>query len=491
MYYSTYLIERNGTMLIPIYYLKDGKTRLRSVIQSINQELHQQQVLGLEPNEKAVQAIYSKYHEITLDMLLATQEIIATLTYQSLASTVSVARDIGRAIRNCDPYKKEYTLEEFRQGVIDILHAFKEEEDNYFSSHITSTFLSRNFLSLSISSSTNKYDDLILRDLAKKIVPQNYAIKVLDSSGVAPYDTIALFDGIQSEEKKLYAFSIQHDHQRHYTGLKDHFERLALGRLSGGSFSNEVFDMMFSSPTLSLNSASDRILAKSEVNEIKETARYIRPDGVFVLVIPKFRLYKDMASAIGTHYKNLRAYRFDGMGDENQLIYLIGQKKTKQEIAEKSLDSYIYLRELIKAPMIPSSDECDAIYELPQGETIIKQFRGSVLNEEEIEEMFASSNAYDQFLASQNSYLTPPRMQEPLVPFTTGQIGLVLTSGKLDGVIDEKNGAYHIVKGRVVKEKQLIRDRDPEKNEVTYTETTTNRVEINVIAANGEMKKLA
>jgi hypothetical protein len=79
--------------------------------------------------------------------------------------------------------------------------------------------------------------------------------------------------------------------------------------------------------------------------------------------------------------------------------------------------------------------------------------------------------------------------KNPLLPFNTGQLGLVLTSGCLDGIIDEGNGYSHIVKGRVVKKTEKENDNIGE--DIELTETTSNRVEINVIMPDGTHKILA
>ena len=71
-----------------------------------------------------------------------------------------------------------------------------------------------------------------------------------------------------------------------------------------------------------------------------------------------------------------------------------------------------------------------------------------------------------------------------------GLLGLVLTSGCLDGIVEEKDGNCHLIKGRV--SKQVIQTETNIRqglNEVT--ETTVNKVEINVLLPNGEFKTLA
>ena len=91
---------------------------------------------------------------------------------------------------------------------------------------------------------------------------------------------------------------------------------------------------------------------------------------------------------------------------------------------------------------------------------------------------------------SQKIKKTDEDIRKPLLPFNIGQLGLVLTSGCLDGIVEEKDGNCHLIKGRV--SKQVIQTETNIRqglNEVT--ETTVNKVEINVLLPNGEFKTLA
>ena len=80
-------------------------------------------------------------------------------------------------------------------------------------------------------------------------------------------------------------------------------------------------------------------------------------------------------------------------------------------------------------------------------------------------------------------------IKNPLLPFNIGQLGLVLTSGCLDGIVEEGDGYSHLIKGRV--SKQTIEVETEKNNNIEITETTVNKVEINVLLPNGEFKVLA
>ena len=88
---------------------------------------------------------------------------------------------------------------------------------------------------------------------------------------------------------------------------------------------------------------------------------------------------------------------------------------------------------------------------------------------------------------------------KPLLPFNIGQIGLILTSGCLDGIIDESDGCFHLVKGRVAKkidtytstEGEIMKiSRNKQEQTIETTSITSNRVEIKLVFPDGEIKTL-
>ena len=70
-----------------------------------------------------------------------------------------------------------------------------------------------------------------------------------------------------------------------------------------------------------------------------------------------------------------------------------------------------------------------------------------------------------------------------------GQIGLVLTSGCLDGVVEEYEGQYHAIKGMVTKVRDFNNSR--EDNDETSIETISNKVQINLLTPDGQFIELA
>ena len=72
------------------------------------------------------------------------------------------------------------------------------------------------------------------------------------------------------------------------------------------------------------------------------------------------------------------------------------------------------------------------------------------------------------------------------MPFNLGQIGLILTSGELDGIVEEIPGVNHVIKGMTVKTVSSEEIRDSQTNTVTCKNTISNMVQLNAFTADGD-----
>ena len=205
-----------------------------------------------------------------------------------------------------------------------------------------------------------------------------------------------------------------------------------------------------------------------------------------LISVPYFRLHKDFCSFIARYFKNVSIIKDSKHFDSNQTIYIIGQKDTHRVI-----DGEIYdrLRRCCNPDNIPSADSDINHYDLPIEKGQLSIFKGSMIDENELLNIAKNSGCMNDFFNEQKVSKLSDSSIKPLLPFNIGQIGLVLTSGCLDGVIDEGDGYCHLVKGRVVKTEDCVRE--VVDGEVQEKVTHSNKVEINVLMPNGDYKTLA
>lgn len=269
--------------------------------------------------------------------------------------------------------------------------------------------------------------------------------------------------------------------------IKQFANRTIKGMGIGSRISNDVFDIMYLCPeiswTYSLNELG-QLREKKEKIMIRDQIKHLRTDGLLILNIPYYRLTKDIIMLLSKQLTNVSVIRKVEKENENtQDILIIGTKQTTLDYKE---DVYNYLSS-IKLTDIP--------YELNKQYTLaiggIKEpelFRGAALDITELEEIAKNDNLLNTFLKKQEIEENKQSAQ-PLMPFNMGQIGLVLTSGCLDGIVEEYEGQYHAIKGMVTKIKH--EDTDVDNDQETTIETISNKVQINIVAPDGKFIELA
>ena len=85
---------------------------------------------------------------------------------------------------------------------------------------------------------------------------------------------------------------------------------------------------------------------------------------------------------------------------------------------------------------------------------------------------------------------TEEETRHPLIPFGPGQLGLVLVSGKIDGIVDEGNGVYHVIKGssRVERNEHSSMTTSMDR---TLEVVTSTGVSVAMLTASGKYVQLA
>lgn len=295
------------------------------------------------------------------------------------------------------------------------------------------------------------------------------------------------FNFLQSPNLLAYGSEASND----ITLAKEYAVKVVRGELKGSRISNDAFDYLIAKcsikPKLSQNMFGNAV-AKQEKDYLFNLNKYLRPGGIILIAIPHYRMYKDIAEMIAKNYHNVKVYKSTGAyWQEKKYIYIFGQKNTV-----KGFDNAAYeaLRKSYNPELLEDFDENLVLdYTLPQKHIPIEIFRGSVLDMEELHYLVDNSGALEEMFANQHVEKIGESSTRPLLPFNIGQIGLVLTSGCLDGIIDEGDGHYHLVKGQVSKKSDI--ESSVSNGTIDETEIVSNRVEINIMLPNGEFKTLA
>lgn len=264
------------------------------------------------------------------------------------------------------------------------------------------------------------------------------------------------------------------------------------GEIRGSRIKNEAFDILIATCPIKKDLRDNMMagtIVKSEKQFLQNTIKYAKPEGIILIALPYYRMHKDICTMLAKQLDNAIVVR--GMGNQNEklkMVYILGTKSNNL----KDLDEEFYnkLRSCYDYNKVPTIfNTTMPTYSIKGRYVEIDLFKGSVLDMDELFSIAETSGCMDNFFNAQKVDKINENTKQPLLPFNVGQIGLVLTSGCLDGIIDEGDGHYHLVKGRVSKKTETERNID--NGIVEETEVVSNRVEINVILPNGDFKTLA
>ena len=269
---------------------------------------------------------------------------------------------------------------------------------------------------------------------------------------------------------------------------KDVIDRCIKGGLLGSKISNDVFDILFLVPEVSWEvkmTSMGTLLEREEKSSIRNTIKYLRPGGLFLYTIPYYRLTKEISLMLSKLLSEVDVIKHTDGNAAMPYLTIVGYKNITKESRQ---DVFAMLSNLDYEAIPLCTGLREYIIEGPAVE--VQYFRGSILDDNELEEVYINSGLYDSFWEKQDcsSKLTDTK---PLLPFNIGQIGLVLTSGCLDGVIEEYEGQYHAIKGMVTKVKKSTAEASDNNTHQTVTDVYSNIVQINIFGPDGEFIELA
>ena len=454
-------------MLLAMHYLKDSLTRMRSLTATIEKNLEK------EEHKMVFEVVKGNAVQAFMDYKSAVEELAYLLEEQDM--TLRTANNIATMLERMFSSAAEF--EEVKDAMATALAPF----DNYNGFDSYDYFATK---SEQRRSFRNGYISSIYMDLLANAMPKNVTrpLKVVDPY---TYDGSRAFMLMDRYDKPLQVYGID-TNMDILLGDKSRFERLVVGELKGSMVTNDVFDVLLLVPPVSLEKKGKNVIEKIERDYLHKTINYLRPDGLMIYSIPLTHMYKEVCQYLAKNLKDIQI-RLDGIH-----VYICGYRNTDKN-READKDVLIALRTL----QLNRSNDCYSLdnplnsFTLPLPATQVLTFRGSKLDETEFAAMYEKSNATETFLKEQRVDKLSDNAKSPLLPFNVGQLGLILTSGCLDGVIDEGNGICHAVKGRVIKKRDVQKEVDNEKDKIDVTEIVANRVEINAFLADGTYKCLA
>ena len=247
----------------------------------------------------------------------------------------------------------------------------------------------------------------------------------------------------------------------------------------------ESFSLLYLNPPYDseIGSIANR---RMEAVFLEHTYRWLKHEGVLVLVIPFERLH-DCSGVLSSHFADLNIFRMtDPASTQYRQIVALG---VRREIRGGALESNRpQLQRISLYGSIQSLPELGpqacAPYPVPPSDPAVLSYRG--LPYDVLEDILPNSAAWKQVgpLLSPREDIATGR---PITPLHGGHVGLLCTAGLLNGVFGDGEDR-HIARWRSVKHVTTFVEEDGDTQIIHHRERWAN--ELRLVYADGRTMKL-
>ena len=279
-----------------------------------------------------------------------------------------------------------------------------------------------------------------------------------------------------AENENADTYGIELDESRGHTAQKN-LNNARLGSFFHSSVPFGRFHALLLNPPY-LSCPDKNGSRRMERAFLADTLPLLMKGGLLIYIIPYHRANESVCRILSSYYKNLSVYRFrDSEFKKYKQIVFFGVR-TERRTADKTAARIEQL--CLQPDKIPLIDTIPAgLYSLPEKETEISHFRGSVFDVEALAEQLKNSDSLDILFESSR---LENRTRNPLLPLNLSQIGLVGASGLMNGLVDCEHP--HVIKGRIVREKKQKNIPTDREGVTQISEVESNKIIFNILTEN-------
>lgn len=245
----------------------------------------------------------------------------------------------------------------------------------------------------------------------------------------------------------------------------------------------EAADIVLYRPYVEVLSDSEKLL-----KQIKRCVRITRKNGLFLAELPSASLADDrLLYFFKDSLKDFHVMNYE-MTCGTVLVY--GIRKLREESLDvesvKSFNEFLY-----DLPKYQNTEINSVFFEkhvYPSTFNKVSVFQGKFVSEREISELHEKSTQDTDVLSEVS--IIKQEQAAPLLPFTKEQLGIILTSGVLNGVVDEGNDKKHLIKGVVIKEPVYTEEKNETNNTVVQKVVHRNKIKLKILQPNGNFIEL-
>lgn len=272
------------------------------------------------------------------------------------------------------------------------------------------------------------------------------------------------------------------DMAKHYTGGNAYEKCIYSG--NGNIVISTNFDIGFMATRYMTRymSTADADLTEDVYYRFTNLRTKVAKGGIIFLLMPKVFFNADIIEMLLTHMKNINVIYGGNMG---QLALVMGNKT---EVKAKNIDNLVEAMGLFSR-----GEEKESSLELLNQPMAKVRFRSDYPMAVDVEKIIKEKQGFIRRFDSQISrkleLKTEEEVRHPLLPFSPGQLGLVLVSGRIDGIVDEGNGAYHVIKGSTRPRTNIVEKYDENYRPITES-TRSAATSVAMLTADGKYIEL-
>jgi len=268
---------------------------------------------------------------------------------------------------------------------------------------------------------------------------------------------------------------------------KQNLTRCLITDYENTRISNQAFSLLYLNPPYDWVIRNDEISASERYERtfLRNTIKYLMPNGVLVYLIPQSRLDKTIAKILAYKFKDLRVFRFpDEEYRSFKQVVIFGVLK-KKPVTDDGLISYLVSVGKGQA-IIPSIENANCSYTVPPSPHIKNfLFRTIQIDPYELETEIRKYGLREKI----NQMVSPMSLSEkikPIMPLRHGHLAQLLACGMMNGVVFDKDGRNPlVVKGITRKVVETRTEYEDGKQKIIETDKIV--ITINVLNQRGEL----
>ena len=225
------------------------------------------------------------------------------------------------------------------------------------------------------------------------------------------------------------------------------------------------------------------------VDDLKRYYRYLAEGGTLLFLVPSFLLKGKERLTIAGHYTYLWNMPVKDKLVPQADMRLVALRKEVCITNEQKDKTYQLLNELAPSSGLTGEMIQEAVEGIPG-----RDFGPVTLFSGPDEDRMIIEVVLQESTLTISEVKEKKRTIEPLLPLKKGQIGQIIASGRLNGIIDEGNGYKHVISGRVKKESRTFHTEDHENEDDAWEEDRileNNVVEITAVGGDGRLRRIA